>query len=174
MPLVLESAPHARLRIVGSSPTAEILDLRGPKIEVIADAPSVEPHLEAAAVVLAPVRSGGGMRMKVLEPLARGKAVVTTGLGAEGFAVFGEELPFEVADSSAAIASATARLLDDDRARHELGRRARDFAERHHSPTAWAGRLEAVYEEARNIAGAGELSPQRSILTRRPATGPGS
>lgn len=174
LPLVLESAPHARLRIVGSSPTREMLDLRDPHIEVIADAPSVEPHLEAAAVVLAPVRSGGGMRMKVLEPLARGKAVVTTGLGAEGFTVFGEELPFEVADSSEAIASATARLLDDDRARHELGGRARDFAERHHSPPAWAQRLEAVYEEARGVASARAASPQRSILTRRPVTGPGS
>lgn len=151
LPMVSESVPHARLRIVGSSPTREILDLRGPNIEVVADAPSVEPHLEAAAVVLAPVRSGGGMRMKVLEPLARGKAVVTTALGAEGFTVFGEELPFEVADASEAIASATARLLDDDRARRELGVRARDFAERHHSPEAWAARLEAVYEEATRL-----------------------
>jgi glycosyltransferase involved in cell wall biosynthesis len=174
MPAVTATVPGARLRIVGSSPPREVLALAGPQIDVIADAPSIEPHLAAASVVLAPVRSGGGMRMKVLESLARGKAVVTTPLGAEGFTEFGEELPFEVADSSAAIASASARLLDDDRARLELGGRARDFAERHHSPAAWAERLEAIYEEARSVASAKALSPQRSILTRRPATGPGS
>jgi polysaccharide biosynthesis protein PslH len=153
MPLVADSAPAARLRIVGSSPPREVLDLAGPRVEVVADPPSVAPHLAAAAVVLAPVRSGGGMRMKVLEPLAKGKAVVTTALGAEGFTGFGEPPPFEVADTSKAIAAATARLLGDDNARRQLGARARDFAERHHSPAAWAGRLERVYEEAADMAG---------------------
>ncbi|HEV7399276.1 MAG TPA: glycosyltransferase [Solirubrobacterales bacterium] len=150
MPVVLAEAPRAQLRIVGSSPPREVLDLAGPGIEVIADAPSVEPHLDAAAVVIAPVRSGGGMRMKVLEPLARGKAVVTTPLGAEGFTGFEQELPFAVADDAAGIAAATVALLADDRRRRELAARARDFAERHHSPAAWAARLETVYEEARS------------------------
>jgi len=148
MPLVVDRAPVARLRIVGSSPPREVLDLAGPRVEVIADAPSVEPHLNAASVVIAPVRSGGGMRMKVLEPLARGKAVVTTPLGAEGFTGFEDEPPFEVAETSEEIATATARLLGDDSRRRELAARAREFAERHHSPQAWAARLEAVYEEA--------------------------
>jgi glycosyltransferase involved in cell wall biosynthesis len=94
------------------------------------------------------------MRMKVLEPLAKGKAVVTTALGAEGFTGFGEPPPFEVADTSEAIAVATARLLGDEGARRELGARARDFAERHHSPAAWAGRLEEVYAEAAGTVGA--------------------
>jgi len=147
MPPVRARVPEARLRIVGSSPTRELLELTGPGIEVIADPPSVEPHLRAAAVVLAPVRSGGGMRMKVLEPLARGKAVVTTPLGAEGFNEFGEQLPFEVAETSEEIAAATAALLGDDATRRQLGHRAREFAERHHSPAAWARRLERVYEE---------------------------
>jgi len=148
MPLVLAEAPRARLRIVGSSPPRDVLDLVGPRVEVIADAPSVEPHLDAAAVVIAPVRSGGGMRMKVLEPLARGKAVVTTPLGAEGFTGFEPEPPFEVAATGEAIAAATAHLLGDDGARRELGLRARKFAELHYSPPAWASRLVAVYGEA--------------------------
>ena len=116
--------------------------------------------------MLAPVRSGGGMRMKVLESMARGKAVVTTGLGAEGFNVFGEELPFEVADSSPEIAAATARLLDDDRARRELGGRARDFAERHHSPRCLGGpaggRLRGSarhHERQSDVPAAGYLDP---------------
>jgi polysaccharide biosynthesis protein PslH len=151
MPPLAAAAPGARLRIVGSSPPREVLDLAGPLVEVIADAPSVEPHLAAAAVVIAPVRSGGGMRMKVLEPLARGKAVVTTPLGAEGFTGFGEEPPFLVAETAAEIAAATARLLGDDETRRRLGERARRFAREHHSPAAWAARLETVYEEARTL-----------------------
>jgi glycosyltransferase involved in cell wall biosynthesis len=149
MPAVWARHPPARLRIVGSAPPPEVLELAGDGIEVIADAPAMEPHLEAAAVVVAPVRSGGGMRMKVLEAIAREKAVVTTTLGAEGFAGLEPQLPFRVADEAEGIATELAALLGDDRQRHELGRSAREFAQRHHSPAAWAARLEAVYEEAR-------------------------
>jgi glycosyltransferase involved in cell wall biosynthesis len=148
MPAVRTHQPDAQLCLVGSAPPREVLDLAGPGVEVIADAPSMEPHLEAAAVVLAPVRSGGGMRMKVLEAMARQKAIVTTPLGAEGFDSFASELPFLVAADSEAIAAATAELLADDSRRRELARGAREFAERHHSPEAWATRLETVYEEA--------------------------
>ena len=151
MPAVRERQPEATLRIVGRTPPPEVLDLAGPGIEIVADAPSVDPHLEAAAVVVAPVRSGGGMRMKVLEAIARGKAVVTTTLGAEGFSSFGEELPFAVADDAAGQAEAIAALLGDDGRRRSLGVEAREFAVRHHSPAAWAERIERVFTEA--IAG---------------------
>ncbi|HEX5713231.1 MAG TPA: glycosyltransferase [Solirubrobacterales bacterium] len=148
MPAVRERQPGARLRLVGSAPPPEVRDLAGPGIEVVADAPSMEPHLQEAAVVAAPVRSGGGMRMKVLEALAREKAVVTTGLGAEGFGLEPQS-PFRVADDGAGIAAAIAGLLGDPGERRALGVRARSFAERHYSPSAWAARLEQVYEEAR-------------------------
>lgn len=152
LPSVRAQAPGARLRIVGSAPPAEIRGLAEPGIEVIADAPSMEPHLRAAAVVVAPVRSGGGMRMKVLEAMARGKAVVTTPLGAEGFTSIDPEPPLALAEDGEGIAAAIARLLGDDGGRRELGRSAREFALRHHSPEAWARRLEAVYGEAQATA----------------------
>lgn len=150
LPAVLESHPGARLRIVGTAPSPEVRALAGPRVELVADAPSVLPHLEEAAVVMAPVRTGGGMRMKVLQAMAAGKAVVTTSRGTEGYTGFGEEPPLAVADSEAEIAAATAALLADDERRLRLGTRAREFAERHYSPEAWADRLTAVYEEARN------------------------
>jgi len=155
LPAVLARQPEARLRIVGSAPSAEVRALAGAHVEVVADAPSVLPHLEEAAVVMAPVRTGGGMRMKVLQAMAAGKAVVTTGRGTEGYTGFGAEPPLEVADSEAEIAAATAALLADDARRLALGERAREFAEHHYSPEAWAERLTAVYEEAREGAGRG-------------------
>jgi len=148
LPAVQARHPGARLRIVGSGPTAEVRALAGPSVEVVADAPSVLPHLEEAAVVMAPVRTGGGMRMKVLQAMAAGKAVVTTARGTEGYTGFGEEPPLAVAESEAEIAAATAELLADDERRRRLGERARQFAERHHSPEAWAERQTTVFEEA--------------------------
>lgn len=150
MPAVRGRHPEASLKIVGSAAPREVRELAGPAVEVIVDAPTVEPHLEAAAVVIAPVRTGGGMRIKVLEAMARGKAVVTTSLGAEGFTEFQELPPLAIADGADGIATATAALLGDERGRRDQGRRAREFAQRHHSPQAWAARLEAVYGEARD------------------------
>jgi polysaccharide biosynthesis protein PslH len=151
MPAVRARVPDAQLRIVGSAPPREVLELRGPGIEVVADAPTVEPHLAAAALVIAPVHSGGGMRFKVLEALARGKAVVTTPLGAEGFVELDPEPPLAIADGAGELAAAAASLLVEEPRRRALGRRARGFAETHASPAAWASRLEAVYEEARGL-----------------------
>lgn len=148
VPALLERRPAARLRIVGSAAPAEILALAGPAIEVIPDAPAIEPLLAAAAVVVAPVRTGGGMRMKVLQALAAGKAVVTTSRGAEGFDCFEQAAPLAVADTAAPFAAAVAGLLADPEGRRRTGREAREFAERHYSPAAWAVRLEAVYREA--------------------------
>jgi glycosyltransferase involved in cell wall biosynthesis len=150
MPVVRASRPDARLRIVGTVPPPNVLALAGENVEVIGDADSVRPYLEEAAVVLAPVRTGGGMRMKVLQAIGAGKAVVTTSRGAEGFTAFDEEPPFLVADGEEEIAAATAALLDDDSRRLGMARRAREFAERHHSPEAWAERLTWVFEEARD------------------------
>lgn len=154
MPALLARHPAARLRIVGSAPTPEVLALDGGAVEVIADAPSIEPYMAAAAVVLAPVRTGGGMRMKVLEALASGKAVVTTSRGAEGFTELDPEPPLVIADDAAGVAAATAALLADPSGPQELGRRAAEFARAHYSPAAWAQRLEQLYEETREHAAA--------------------
>ncbi len=154
MPAVRNRAPEARLRIVGSAPPAEILALAGPGVEIVADAPSVEPHIEAAAMVVAPVRTGGGMRMKVLEALAAGKAVVTTSRGTEGFDCFDDPPPLVVADDAASFAAAVAALLEDPARRAELRERARAFAERHYGPTTWAERLQGIYAETVAEAGA--------------------
>jgi glycosyltransferase involved in cell wall biosynthesis len=151
MPALLAQRPGARLRVVGSSAPPEILALGSATVEVVADAPSIAPYMDAAAVVVAPVRVGGGMRMKVLQALAAGKAVVTTSRGSEGFDCFDEPPPLAIADDAEAFAAEVATLLADDRKRQEVGSRARAFATAHYAPAAWASRLERVYEEA--IAG---------------------
>jgi glycosyltransferase involved in cell wall biosynthesis len=151
MPDVVRRRGDARLRIVGTAPPPAVQRLAGDSVEVIPDAPSIEPHLAAAAVVVAPVRTGGGMRMKVLQAMAAGKAVVTTPRGTEGFEAAGEELPLAVAEDADGIAVAASELLADPDRRRLLGAQARRFAQRHHSPEAWAERLERSYAEAREI-----------------------
>jgi len=147
MPRLRARHDGARLSLVGGSMPDEVRALAARDVRIVADVPAAAPYLEAAAVVLAPVRTGGGMRMKVLHAMASGKAVVTTPLGAEGL-VFGEgEPPLVIAEDADAIATETARLLEGRAARAALAARARDFAAAHHSPEAYGRRLEAIYAE---------------------------
>ncbi len=139
--------PGVRLTLVGSDPPAAVRALAAPDVEVTGGVPAVEPYVERAAVVLAPVRSGGGMRVKVLSAMAMAKAVVTTPLGAEGLDWGAEPPPLAVAPDAEGVASAAAWLLASAAARRELGARARDFVAARHGWCAYAERLEATYAE---------------------------
>lgn len=147
MPLLRQRYPAIRLTLVGSFPSAAMLAMAGDDIIITGRVPEIEPYLERAAVVLAPIRTGGGMRMKVLQGMAIGKAVVTTPRGAEGLTIQGQQPPLAVAEDAAGIADHILRLLNSEAERRSLGRRARQFALEHYSPDAYARRLEATYAE---------------------------
>jgi glycosyltransferase involved in cell wall biosynthesis len=144
LPLVRGRRDKAHLLLVGADPPRRVRALASDAVTVTGFVPDVEPFLASAAVVVAPLRSGSGMRVKLLQAMARGKAVVTTPLGAEGLAA---DAPLKVADSAAEIAEAVAALLDDAEVRRALGRRAREFVTQHHSWSGFAARLADIYRE---------------------------
>ena len=145
MPRLRRLRPGVQLNIVGIYPPDEVLALSGPDIVVTGPVPQIEPWLERAAVALAPLRIGGGMRMKVLHAMAMGKAVVTTPRGAEGLEIDGHHPPLMVAADADALAASVAALLADGEQRRKLGAEARAFVLEHFSPDAHVRRLENVY-----------------------------
>ena len=147
LPLLRTRRPGIRLFIVGDQPPEAVRALAGDDIVVTGRVPAVEPFLERAAVVLAPVRLGGGMRMKVLQAMALGKAVVTTPLGAEGLAPGSGSIPLQIGHDAVELADATLELLAAPEARLALGRRARAFVAEHLSWMSYGRRLEAIYAE---------------------------
>ncbi|HJW84694.1 MAG TPA: glycosyltransferase family 4 protein [Anaerolineae bacterium] len=147
MPLLRARRPGVQLTLIGNYPPDSVKALACEDILVAGRVPEVEPYLEQAAAVLAPIRIGGGMRMKVLQGMALGKAVVTTPRGAEGLAIDGQPLPLAIATDAKGIASATIGLLACADARRLLGQQARAFVAEHYSAPAYARRLEAIYAE---------------------------
>jgi glycosyltransferase involved in cell wall biosynthesis len=147
MPGLRSRGVGARLTLIGPWAPEAVRDLACEDIVVAGSVPDVRPYLEAAAVVLAPLRIGGGMRMKVLEALALGRAVVTTRRGAEGLEA-APEGTFVAVESTDSYVDAVARLLADPQAREAMAVHARAYATEHHSPAAYAERLERIYEEA--------------------------
>ena len=137
--------PGVTLSLVGIYPPEQVKALAGPDIFVTGPVPEIEPWIGRSTVVIAPLRIGGGMRMKVLHSMAMGKAVVTTPRGAEGLTIEGNHPPLVVADGADAIATATAVLLAEPVQRRTLGEQARSFVLNHFSPDAYVRRLEATY-----------------------------
>jgi glycosyltransferase involved in cell wall biosynthesis len=127
-PRVLERVPDARLDLVGHEPGEEVRALARGSVAVHASVPDVTPYLDRAAVVVAPIRLGGSMRMKVLEALAAGKALVATPRAAEGVdAVAGKH--FLLAEDEDELVDALSEFLLDRERRVELAENARAWAE---------------------------------------------
>jgi glycosyltransferase involved in cell wall biosynthesis len=143
-PPVKARVPSAILQLVGSHVTDEIRALAGPGVAIRPDVADVSPFLDAAAVVVAPIRLGGGMRVKVLEALAAGKAIVATPLAAEGLEL-GHGEHAVVAESAADFADAVVELLTDVARRRRLAESARMWAEKHLDVEAQVAAYEALY-----------------------------
>jgi glycosyltransferase involved in cell wall biosynthesis len=144
LPRVRRRVPDAHLRLAGIHAPSAVRALASPSVEVLGMVDDADAFLRRHAVVAAPIRTGGGMRMKVLHAMALGTAVVTTPLGAEGLS-FHDPPPLAIADNEDELVTAIARLLLHEQERRALGARAREFVQANHSPAATARRLEAVY-----------------------------
>jgi len=126
---VLAEVPEARFRIVGRNPDSRVHKLASSSVEVTGSVPSVVDHLREAAVVVVPLRIGGGTRLKIYEAMAMGKAVVSTSVGAEGLDI-GQERNLILADDAPAFAKAIQLLLQDPESRCRYERAAAQHAAR--------------------------------------------
>ena len=159
MPRLLALCPAVQLDLIGIYPPPEVRALESESIHVLGLVPDINPLMEGATVVLAPVRIGGGMRMKVLHALAMGKAVVTTTRGSDGLDIWGQAPPLKIADDSDCFANAVASLLSNSQERYELGQAARLFVAEHFSPQAYTRRIETIYAQISSL----EDHPQRGM-----------
>ena len=107
-PPIQHCIPEIKVYIVGDQPPPEVRRLAGENIVVTGRVPDVSPYLDRAALFVAPMQSGGGIRIKVMEALAAGKAVVATPLAVEGLPlVDGKEISIANRDDELA-----GRILD--------------------------------------------------------------
>ena len=144
-PSIKAEVPEVRLRIVGRNPDRRVQKWASSSaslskdssndhsIEVTGRVPSVVEHLQESAVVIVPLRIGGGTRLKIYEAMATAKAVVSTTVGAEGLDVHhGRDII--LADDPAAFAHAVIMLLRDPELRRRYEKAAAETAARYDWP----------------------------------------
>ena len=131
LPLARARAPETRLYVVGKNPHPRLDSLRGVEgVTLTGYVEDVRPYIAGASAYVVPLQSGGGTRLKVLEAMAMGQALVTTTLGGEGIdAQSGRD--WLVADSPATFAEQVLLLLTDRALAGRLGLAAREFVAAH-------------------------------------------
>jgi glycosyltransferase involved in cell wall biosynthesis len=148
-PLIRAAQPTVRFFAVGQDPPSELRAIaeRDPQVVVTGYVKDIREFIGPSSVYVVPLRVGGGTRLKVLDAMAMGKAIVSTSVGCEGIAVTpGEHLL--TADTPKAFADATLALLADRERRTALGQRARLLVERDYSWTVIGRQLFTGYQEA--------------------------
>jgi polysaccharide biosynthesis protein PslH len=132
-PLIRRARPDASWYVVGANPPASVRRLAdAPGVSVTGSVPETRSYLAQAQVAIAPLLVGGGTRLKILEALAMGKAMVSTSLGYEGLHLIPDE-HLLIADAPALFAQAVIRALDDDALRRRLGAAGRVAVVRQYS-----------------------------------------
>ncbi len=148
-PQVRQQIPEVTLTIIGKNPPADFVQAatQDDAITVTGYVPDLTPYMEAAALMVVPVRAGGGMRVRLLEAFARAMPAVTTTVGLEGIeAVNGREVL--VADDPADFAAATVRLLGDKTLQKQLAENGRLLAETRYDWQVVLSQMDAVYAPA--------------------------
>ena len=120
-PRVRSALPDARLDVVGKDPPEAVRALDGRDgVAVHGFVPSMAPFFAAAHAVVVPILTGAGIRVKIVEAMSAGRALVSTSLGWEGLAHLEPGRHLLVADEPAAFADAALRLLGDEALRTRM------------------------------------------------------
>jgi glycosyltransferase involved in cell wall biosynthesis len=145
-PSVKNQSPDARLYLAGREPPRWLAErvAGDPQITLVSNPADIRPWIARAAVFTCPVFDGGGTRLKILDGLAMGKAVVTTTVGCEGLQLTPGEHVL-IANTAEEFSSQVMRALADADLQRRLGSSGRALVERFYSWEVVARHLDTAY-----------------------------
>jgi len=147
LPIIRKEITEVKFILAGKYPTRYTVNLKkDPGVRFLGAVPDMGEVLKKAALVVVPLRLGGGTRIKILESWAASKAVVSTSIGAEGVDV-ADSSDIVLADSPRAFADAVVRLLRDDATRSRIGQAAFKKTVEYYDPQKIISGLEKIYRE---------------------------
>ena len=147
-PLIHKRIPEATLTIIGKNPPRDFQDeaVRNPEaIKITGYVPELAPYLAESALMVVPVRAGGGMRVRILEAFAYAMPVVTTTIGLEGI---NAELEKDVlvADTATDFAKHVCELLENVSLQEKLSMNSRNLAETKYDWQIVLSAMKPIYE----------------------------
>ena len=149
LPKIRAEFPKTKFYLIGKNPSGFWLDQvqKDPLLVAPGYVEDLRPWMAKAGVIVVPMRIGSGIKNKILEPMAMGKAVVATPMSCAAIQAKNEE-NILLAEEPENFAGQVVRLLKDSGLRRRIGENARKFAVQNHSWERNARQYEALYQKA--------------------------
>jgi glycosyltransferase involved in cell wall biosynthesis len=148
LPHVQKIHADVRVAVIGHNPPPQVAALASdPSVEVHPNVPDVRPFYEQAAMVIVPIHSGGGTRIKILEAGACRRPVVSTTIGAEGLDLT-PGLHCLIADDPIDFATKCSQLLTDDGLARRLADELFRFAKSRYDTAVVFEKIRRVFDRA--------------------------
>ena len=145
-PVVHREVPHARLYLAGRKMPERWMKAQKEGVTVVGEVPDAREFIADKQINVVPLRSGSGMRVKIIEAMSMGKAVVTTTVGAQGIDYTdGENLL--IADTAEQFARQIGRLVADGDYCRRVGEAAAALVAREYDERVLSQRLIKFYEK---------------------------
>jgi glycosyltransferase involved in cell wall biosynthesis len=142
---VLEKHPGLNFYLAGRNAPAFYSSLPYANVIFLGEVENAYDFIRSRAVMVVPLLSGSGMRIKIIEGMALGKAIVTTSIGTEGISTtHGKDIL--IADDPEQFALCIASLIDHRNYCMEIGKNARNFVAAQYDNSAITLSLTEFYQ----------------------------
>ncbi len=145
-PIVRKKFPALKLYLAGRAMPRWLLKLNEKNVMVMGEVPDASDFILSKSISIVPLFSGSGVRIKIVESMCLGKAVISTKTGAEGIEYTDGE-SILLADTAEDFVSAITLLYENPEKAANLGKNARKLMETKHDNRKIIGQLEAFYRE---------------------------
>ncbi len=146
-PAIHEKYPKLKFYVAGrNAPQWLQKKMDRPNIEFIGEVENAYEFMNSKSVMIVPLFSGSGMRIKIIEGMALGKSIVTTPIGAEGINVVHRK-HLLIANNESDFVHSVFNLIDDPDLFRETGKNAIEFIHENFDNLATAGKLIDFYQQ---------------------------
>jgi len=145
-PSLTKKIPGIELNLAGRHMPDWLLKLSVPGIIVDGEVPDAGEYMQKYSIMVVPLFSGSGIRIKIVEAMAAGKAIITTAIGAEGIN-YENGKHLIIARDAKSFTDAIIKLCNDKTLRDTLGKNARMLVAKEHDNTKLMLKLTAFYSE---------------------------
>jgi polysaccharide biosynthesis protein PslH len=146
VPILEEKAPSIRITLAGRNMPSWVYDYNSPVVEIAGEVDDAQKFVASKSVLLVPLLSGSGIRIKIIEAMALGKAVISTSIGAEGIS-FADHKNIMIADTPEQFADSILQLQNDKNKIFSLGEQARKLITENHNYNSVLNEFQSIFNE---------------------------
>lgn len=145
-PLVISKNKQAKIYLAGREMPSRYKKMNMPGVDVVGEVAVAREFYASKKIMVVPLLSGSGMRIKIIEGMAIGKTIVSTSIGAEGIHVtHGENIL--IADTAARFAGEILKVLADDKYCDQLSKNAQQLIAKEYNNDVVCGKLMQFVEQ---------------------------